>query len=134
MYCLSLIVSDYPSKLSHDKLDPQQVPCLVFVKYATAKSNQNLFGISDVHRLCSYFRLLPNTRHLPQRTCVVTHAASSKTSSYAFLKVCNRFCRGLLSVSYSAAATRALVFVRWLASERSCRFHSFSTDLPCDCR
>jgi len=96
MYCLSLIVTDFPAKLSHQGLQQQQVVagfsmhihflllseqfnCLLTAHYRLAtEANRHALKFIHLCRLHSCLLLLQSTLQPPCPTCAATPATSSK--------------------------------------------------------
>ena len=129
MYCLSLIVSDYPSKLSHDRLDPQQV--------ADAQSHVSpslfLFARQLSHRVLtqrlahrSFNSLLWRRSTLPplHLTCGATRVTCSRRSLSACRRACSLPYLSSSHASSSAAATRARTSDQELASNPNRPLHA----------
>ena len=90
MYCLSLIVSDYPAKLSHPALQQQQVPAAHMPPHGMSCFLHQFIPCVTFHplpRSCTCCRLWPSTLPPLYPTCVLTPATFLKSSSYVFLVV-----------------------------------------------
>jgi hypothetical protein len=87
MYCLSLIVSDYPAKLSHPALQQQQVLASHMPPHAMLAAPIHRPRNLAPPRSCTCCRWWPSTLPPLYPTCVPTHATFSKSSSYVFLAV-----------------------------------------------